>query len=314
MLPRLFTMQPRVLITGASGFIGRFCLPCLREANFEIHAIYNKNVLSELQEVTWHPLDLFDGKAIKNLIQEIKPTHLLHLAWLATPGKFWTSPENMDWVAASLRLLRAFQLHGGKRVVISGTCAEYDWSGDGLCLENKTPLLPNTFYGVCKKALFSIAKAFSDQTKLSFAWGRIFHLFGPNEHPERLVSSIIFSLLNGRSIKCTAGSQIRDILHVEDVASALVNLLISKAEGTVNIGRGKATPLKEVMELIGQITHNSHLLHMGALPINPSDPPVLIPDVTRLKEEIGWSPKYSLTEGLTATVKWWEKVLKPAII
>jgi nucleoside-diphosphate-sugar epimerase len=142
----------RLLITGATGFLG---VPCVLHAarEFEVHALarVNREVLTS--GVRFHSCDLFDADQVDRLLATIRPTHLLHLAWIATPGVYWTSSENHRWVAASKHLLGSFAKCGGLRAVITGSCAEYDWTGSGVCHEFKTPLRPATVYGQCKNEL-----------------------------------------------------------------------------------------------------------------------------------------------------------------
>jgi nucleoside-diphosphate-sugar epimerase len=293
----------KVLVTGGSGFIGRHCLPVLVANGYEVHAV---SIISEdpIPHIHWHVVDLLNPGEVNKLIVKVKPTHLLHLSWYMVLGKYWTSLENIRWVQASLELLRVFAANGGKRVVMAGTCAEYDWKYE-LYSEQTTPLVPATLYGACKHALQVMVDAFCKQTGLSYAWGRIFFLYGPYEHPDRLVSSVIRSLLQGEPARCSHGNQIRDFLHVEDAAYAFVTLLDSDMEGAVNIGRGTPVAIREVVEIIGDQLHGKHLIQLGVLPAPPNDPPALIADTHRLKS-IGWLPKYDLKTGLEQTIAWWK--------
>lgn len=252
----------------------------------------------------WHDADLLDEKQIAALMVKVQPTHLLHFAWFAVPGKYWTSGENIQWVKASLELLREFARHGGERAVISGTCAEYDWRY-GFCSEDLTPLGPSSLYGVCKHSLRIMVEAWARQSGVSTAWGRIFFLYGPYEHPDRLVSSVICGLLRGQPVKCTAGHQIRDFLYVADVAEAFVALLESKASGPVNIASGQPVALKEIVSRIADQLGGHELIELGAIPIAKDEPPLLVADIARLKREVGWSPRYSLDDGLKGTIAWW---------
>jgi nucleoside-diphosphate-sugar epimerase len=293
----------RVLITGASGFIGRHCLPFLIANGYEVHAV-SIEPERPIKNVFWHVIDLLSPKDVGALIAKIQPTHLLHFAWVTAHRKFWTSPENVRWTQASLELLQAFAAHGGTRVVMAGTCAEYEWKDD-LLSESSTPLKPATLYGACKHALQMILEAFSKQTGLSSAWGRVFFLYGPYEYPDRLVSSVIRSLLQGIPTPCSHGNQIRDFLYIEDVASAFVALLDSEFQGPVNIGGGIPTTIREVVETIGTLMDQKQLIQLGELPVQANEPASLVADVRRLTS-IGWKPKFDLSTGIAQTIEWWK--------
>lgn len=296
----------KVLLTGATGFIGRHCLPLLLAQNCEVHAVYSKVPEEAHPGLQWHRANLLDSSQVSMLMAQVQPTHLLHFAWYAVPGKYWTSLENFRWVQASLDLLQAFVVHGGHRAVMAGTCAEYDWKY-GYCSEQITPLLPATLYGTCKHSLQAMIDAFSRKTGLSSAWGRIFFLYGPREHPDRLVSFVIRSVLQGEPARCSHGNQIRDFLHVEDVASAFVALLDSDLHGPVNIASGLPIALKAVICKIGQKLGRLELIRLGDIPSAKDEPPLLVADVRRLREELGWTPEYDTDSGLDQTIQWWKK-------
>ena len=301
----------RVLITGSNGFIGRHCLPFLFKKDFEMHAVVSKDGMRlEYSNVEWHSLDLLDHAQTRTLIKEIRPTHLLHFAWCTQPGLYWSSIENLQWIRASLEILQAFKLNGGRRVLMAGTCAEYDWDYR-YCSEQITPLKPKTLYGTCKKSLYEILMAFAYQENLSAAWGRIFHLYGPYEHPSRLVPSIINHLLKGQPAPCTLGNQIRDFLHVEDVASAFVTLLDSNLEGAVNIASGEPIALKKIILQIAEILDRPDLVQFGAIPTPETEPPLLVADVNRLRRDLDWVPGYDISTGLKKTIDWWSQLRTP---
>lgn len=298
----------RVLLTGATGFIGRHCLPLLSARGGEVHAVSCKAPQPNQLDVNWHQADLLDSQQVSNLIAKVQPTHLLHFAWFAVPGKYWTALDNFRWVQASLDLLQAFAQYGGQRVVMAGTCAEYDWKY-GYCSERVTPLLPASVYGSCKHSLHLMLEAFAAQTGLSAAWGRIFFVYGPHEHPSRLVPSVICSLLRGEKALCSHGNQIRDFLHVWDVAQAFVTLLDSQVSGAVNIASGQPVALREIIYKIAEKMGRPDLIHLGYLPTPASDTHLLVADVSRLTDEVGWSPSSDLDAGLEKTIEWWRASL-----
>jgi nucleoside-diphosphate-sugar epimerase len=294
----------RVLITGATGFVGRHCLASLQGQAGEIHALARFVGDLNFEGVHAHAVDLLDERRVSSLIGELKPTHLLHLAWTTTPGEYWTSPENFQWVNASLHLLRRFAEEGGRRAVFAGSCAEYDWTA-GRCHETSTPLRPASLYGVCKNVLSSMVAQVAQESAVSWAWARLFFLYGPHEHPRRLVASVIDSLLTGVPARCSPGTQGRDFLHVQDAAEALVALLRSEVVGAVNVASGRAVSIRRVVEEIAALVGRPDLVHLGVLPQAAGEAPLVVGDVGRLRDEVGWSPAFGLEQGLAHTINWW---------
>lgn len=297
----------RVLVTGATGFIGRHSLPGLTARGYTVHglsSLVHHSTEGGHNAVHWHQIDLRDVSTIAPLIERIQPTYLLHFAWNTEPGRYWRTPDNLTWVQASIEILKCFAANGGQRVVFAGTCAEYDWRY-GFCVETQTPLLPATLYGTSKHALHLLAQAYTVQIGLSLAWGRVFFVYGPHEHPKRLVPSLVRGMLQHEDVPCSHGNQIRDFLHVQDVADAFVALLDSEVIGAVNIGSGQPIKIREIAFKIASYFQSEHLLQIGALHTAPDDPPLLVADVRRLVEEVKWKPHYNLDTGLAHTIEWW---------
>ncbi|WP_373541600.1 NAD-dependent epimerase/dehydratase family protein [Chamaesiphon sp.] len=296
----------KVLITGASGFIGRHCLPLLVAQGYEVHIISRYPGWIENLDVHWHQVDLFDRAAIQTVMTRVRPSHLLHLAWYAVPGKYWTGLENFQWVQVSLDLVRAFAEYGGKRIVSAGSCAEYDWRY-GYCQANITPIAPQTPYGTCKQAFSLMLESFCQQTDISCTWGRIFWLYGRYEDPNRLVSSVIRSLLSDRIAQCSAGVQIRDFLYVRDVADILVRLLSSKLVGAIDIGSGIPISIRSLVEYIADRLDRSSLVEFGAIPPKSLEATLVVANPERLRSELNWYPQYDLAGGITETINFWKQ-------
>lgn len=294
----------RVLVTGATGFIGRGTLEPLLEAGMEVHAVSSRGAPAGAPaEVHWHIADLLAAGSERDL-GAIDATHLLHLAWYAEPGRFWRAPDNLDWLAASLRLIRAFAEAGGRRLVMAGSCAEYEWIDQTHCEEELTPTRPATLYGAAKHALNTVAAAYSGEAGLSMAWGRVFFVFGPREDPARLAGSVARALVSGKEALCSHGEQIRDFLYAPELAAAFVALLLSDVTGPVNMASGLPVRVRDLIEAIAAAAGRPELVRLGARP-SANEPASLTAEVSRLRDEVGWSPSISLDEAAERTVAWW---------
>jgi nucleoside-diphosphate-sugar epimerase len=291
------------LLTGATGFIGREALTALTDAGHEVHAVARRRG-PDASRVSWHETDLLAGASV---VAEVEAEVLVHLAWYAEHRKFWTSLENVRWVEASLRLLRDFAAAGGRRAVVAGTCAEYEWSRD--VYTETAPLAPATVYGAAKHGLHVVADALCEQIGIELAWGRLFFLYGPFESPGRFVPSIVLPLLRGECAPMTAGTQRRDFLHTADAGAAFAALADSELTGAINIASGEGPSLREVAQTIARHIGRLELLHAGALPMGASDPPALLADVSRLRDELGWKAQIELSDGLDNVISWWRERL-----
>ncbi|MCI0400602.1 MAG: NAD(P)-dependent oxidoreductase [Gammaproteobacteria bacterium] len=295
----------RVLVTGATGFVGRHSLSALLARNYEVHAVTSKAIGQQYPNVQWHCGNLLDSSQTKDLLGAVRPSHLLHFAWYAEPGKYWHSPENFRWVSASLDLVQTFHKHGGWRAVLAGSCAEYSWSRE-ICDEQATPVRPSSVYGICKHALQVLLAAYSGATGLSSAWGRIFYVYGPYEKPQRLVPSVARALLRGEPAACTHGEQECDFMHVRDVADAFCALLDSDISGPINVASGVPVKVKDFAVALAERVGRRDLLRFGAIAPSPNDPPRLVADVSRLANEVGWRPAISLADGISEVLNWWK--------
>jgi nucleoside-diphosphate-sugar epimerase len=301
----------RVLLTGANGFIGSHCIAPLLERGYEVVATCHGRQPRPLDGVRWLQADLLDDASIARTVEQAAASHLLHLAWIVEPGKMISDAANLSWLKASVELLQRFHRAGGRRVVIGGSCYEYDWRY-GYCSENLTPSRPDTLYGAAKHGLAQAFLGYCAAAGLSGAWGRMFFLYGPNENPRRLVPSVILSLLKGQPALSSHGLQIRDYMHVQDVADGLAALLDAPATGLYNIASGQATTIRSIVEALGDISGRADLLRIGAIAARANDAPMVVGDPTAARRDFGWEARIPLREGLRTTVDWWRgELAKP---
>lgn len=290
----------RLLITGASGFVGRAMLQSLQGSDWEIHSV--SRVSNTSKDAEWHRADAKNSQAMQALIEAIRPTHLLHLAWYTNPKTFWNSPENREWLRATIELFDLFKKLGGERIVGVGSCAEYDWTS-GICHEQRTLCRPSTIYGQSKLAAANHLATLGRQG-LSTTWARLFFMYGPGASDARIPGAVITALSRSESALCSAGGQRRDFLYIDDVASALVAVLESDLTGPVNICSGEAISIGGMAKQTAELMGKKKLLLLGALPAREDDPPLIIGDNTRLRS-LGWKPQFTLEEGLRSTIVAW---------
>jgi len=218
------------------------------------------------------------------------------------------SPESLEWTRASIDLLRRFREAGGERCVIGGSCYEYDWRY-GYCNEQLTPRQPDTLYGAAKLGLAETMLGYCAASGMSGAWARMFFLYGPNENPKRLVPSVILSLLKGEPALSSHGRQVRDYMHVRDVADGTAALLDSAARGAYNIASGQATTIVTIVQTLGELSGRADLLRIGAIAARANDAPLVVGDPAAAKRDFGWEAAIPLREGLTSTLDWWRSEL-----
>ena len=294
----------RVFVTGGTGFVGGHVVAALASAGHEVIAA-TRGAAPALSPagVTWVGLDLLDSAAVSGAMQRHQPTHLVHLGWRAVRGDIYASPENLDWLVASLHLARAFHAAGGKRFVGCGSCYEYQF-GPGALNEDTTAEKPASLYGAAKVALRVALERYGALHGLEVAWGRIFFAYGPGEFDKRLVPDVIGALRRGEPARTTHGRFGRDFVYAGDIAQAFVKLTDAEATGTFNIGSGQAPLLCDIVSEIGALMGRQDLLQIGALEARPGEPEEIRADTQRMESLIGWRATTSLVEGLKQTIDW----------
>lgn len=275
----VWSVEPRgglVVLTGATGFVGRQVLRHLLKAGCSVRVLVRDPSRVELGgdvEVVATP-DLF-AEPPDRLGALLDGAHtLVHAAWYAEPGKYLGSTRNLDCLTGTLTLARAFATIGGRRFVGVGTCAEYDTSPGMLATE--TPLAPSTLYAACKAAAFLTLRSFFAASETSFAWCRLFYLYGEGEDERRLVPYVRRQLSAGEEVLLTRGEQVRDFLDVEKAARMITDVALGHHAGPVNICSGVGITVRELAEQIADEYGGRGLLRFGAKPENAFDPPRVI--------------------------------------
>lgn len=264
-----------VLLTGATGFVGRQVLRALGERGVRVRAVVRDGkqgqlaTLAGIETVVTTP-DLFAENADwwADICKGIDT--VIHVAWYAEPGKYLQSAKNLDCLTGTLQLAKGVAQAKVRRFIGIGTCFEYDLTGGMLSVD--TPLRPLTPYAGAKAAAFLALSQWLPQQGVEFAWCRLFYLHGEGEDARRLVPYLRTKLMAGEPAELTSGSQIRDFLDVREAGRMIVETALCDVHGPVNICSGVPITVRQLAEQIADAYGRRDLLKFGVRPDNLIDP------------------------------------------
>ena len=299
----------RVLLTGATGFIGSFVLRRLLSCGSHDVAL-----LAPPGSETWRiddylgPCERIDGdledlRPAEASILDFAPEVVVHLAWSGVAARLRDDACQLANLRGSLDLVQIALRAGARAWVGLGSQAEYGpWTGP---IREDAPTRPTSLYGAAKLSCGLLAGRLCAEAGVRFAWLRLFSAYGPTDDPNRFVPHLIRTLLESRRPSLTEGVQLWDYLAAEDAAEAIgLAAVDSEAEGIYNLGSGDAVPLRQVAEMIRDLIDPAAPLGLGEVPYGHSPVMHLQADVSRLRDELGWSPRIPLEKGLAELVAW----------
>lgn len=268
-----------ILLTGASGFVGKQIFNALSKSNVRIVPIVRAGKESSFQSqpnidrVVCSP-DIFQESADWWADQCKGIDIVIHAAWYAEPGKYLQSQKNMDCLIGSLNLAKGAVMAGVKRFVGIGTCFEYDLTAG--VLSKDTPLNPLTPYAGAKTALYTGLSQWLPERSVEFAWCRLFYLYGEGEDERRLVPYLHKQLAKGEAVELTSGKQIRDFLDVSEAGRVIAEVAAGEQHGPINVCSGEPITVRQLAEQIADTYGRRDLLKFESRPDNLVDPPCVL--------------------------------------
>lgn len=293
-------MKGRVLVTGASGFIGTPLVEVLVDQGWAVVTASRTRPDRDPGVADWIQTDLLTDDP-RQLTAAARAEVLVHLAWIATPGLYGHSLENLDWLRTSAALSAAFLAGGGRRLVGAGTCLEYDCDGGA----DSTG--PRTLYAAAKHACRLVfERQIAAVEGASLAWPRIFYLIGPGDHPDRFAPALARRLVAGETAEISQGLVERDFIDVRDCARAMAALAGAEASGTFDLASGRGWRLRDLAEAIAAQAGRPDLLRINPNLDRPGEPPRLVGDPEPLRRAAGVAPIYSIDRSIADLLRHWQ--------
>lgn len=272
-------MKRRILLTGATGFVGRQIVRSLSKKNVEITLVVRsgkentvKNTPSVKKVIISEDIFVENQHWWANACKEIDT--VIHAAWYVEPGQYLESEKNTDCLIGSLQLVRGAARAKVKRFIGVGTCFEYEHSASRL--STQTPLNPLTTYAAAKTSLFTFSSVYLPPRGTEFVWCRLFYLYGEGEDERRLVPYVRGKISKGETAELTEGKQIRDYLDVYQAGDQIAEVALGTGVGPVNICSGLGTTVRELAEKIANEYGRPDLLSFGRKAENINEPPCVL--------------------------------------
>jgi UDP-glucose 4-epimerase len=297
--------RKKLLVTGASGFIGSHLCRSLYSQGIEVHAISRSPKSGDDTNIRWWSGDLQDASSVKAILNEVKPDVIYHLASHVTGSRLREQvlPTLYNNFISTVHLLETATEIGCSKIVLAGSLEEPHVSE---ALTN-----PSSPYAAAKWASSSYARMFHALYETPVVIARIFMVYGPGQASRFLIPSVISSFLQEESPQLTSGKRPVDWIYVDDLVAGLLAIAtVPGLEGqTIDLGSGTLATIREVIEHLVDIINPIVEPAFGAIADRPMEQ-VRVADSTISFEKLGWKAETSLKEGLSLTTNYYREQIE----
>jgi nucleoside-diphosphate-sugar epimerase len=294
----------KVLVTGASGFLGSHLCDRLCQNGAEVHAISRTKRTTDRDLLHWWQGNLEDMEVVQNLFQTIQPHIVFHLSGLITgvAGLDLVLPTFQSLLVSSVNILTAATQVGCDRLVMMGSLEEPE--------PKQGEIAPSSPYSAAKWASCAYSRMFYHLYQTPVVLVRPFMTYGPRQPIHKIIPSVILSLLKGEAPKLASGVREVDWIYVDDVIEGMLAAArVAGVEGyTFDLGSGNLVSIRSLVEQLTQIVNPQIKPLFGALPDRPVEK-VRVANTAYTLDKLGWQPRISLATGLGTTVNWFEQQL-----
>lgn len=305
-----FYLDKEVLVTGASGFIGRYLLKKLQISGANITTI-SRNRGDLHSETDQYTLDICDEQAVRNCVMACRPDYIFHLAAYkersTTVESLYTSIETN--LIGSLNIFSAAKDVGSVRSITTlGTAEEYGINSLPFCEDSRES--PATPYSFSKLCVTHLSELFWRLYDLPITVIRPTLAYGPGQESDMFLPALIMSLRDNKRFDMTLGNQTRDFIYVEDLVEALlISAQNSRSSGQIiNIGSGKMVKLSEIAYLVEQNMGKEGLVRLGGQPYRKNEVMDYYVDLKKAEDLLHWKPKTPLEVGMKKTIAYYYRV------
>lgn len=305
-MPESILASSRVLVTGATGFLGSHLCERLRACGAEVHGVSRSEQPAEVGGMRWWRADLGNAADVERIFRLVRPEVVYHLAGhvTAAPEIAHVLPAFASLLASTVHVLMHATEHGVRRVVLIGSLTE----------PREPSEVPGSPYAAAKSCASVYARMFRELYGTPVVALRVLMAYGPRQSEDKVIPTVVGSLLRGEVPRLSSGDLAADWIYVDDVVGGLLGASTApNAVGEeIDLGTGKLTSVREVVERIVEIMRPAVKPVFGALPDRPHEQ-VRAADVESASIRLGWQATTPLAQGLERTIAWHRQRLEDAV-
>ena len=296
----------KALVIGGAGFVGNYLIERLSSDGHKVYATCLANEKIENAECESFNLDILDKSAVKDILSDVKPDWIFHLAAQSSVSYSWKNPQltvdvNIKGTVNVLDAMRELGLDK-TRIILIGSGEEYGYIREGACpIKETEPLNPGNIYAATKACQSMIGSIYARAYGMDIVMVRAFNHIGPAQLTQFVVADF-----------CNQAAEIavkRDFTDVRDIVRAYELLAEKGVSGKIyNVGSGKAVLIEDILKLIVSKSTAEITVSVDKARLRPADVPVIEADISEIKADTGWEPEISLEKTIEDTLNYWRNM------